>query len=57
MIRFIGDGGIVRGSEELQRKDPDVMHMQEGAREEREAGAKARRGDHHVECNQMARPT
>ena len=57
MIRFIGDGGIVRGSEELQRKDPDVTHMQEGAREEREAGAKARRGDHHVECNQMARPT
>jgi hypothetical protein len=38
MIRFIGEEGV-RGSEEMQHMEHDVVIKQESAREEREAGA------------------
>jgi hypothetical protein len=38
MIRFIGDEGV-RGSEEMQHMEHDVVIKQESAREEREVGA------------------
>jgi hypothetical protein len=38
MIRFIGDEGV-RGSEEMQHIEHDVVIKQESVREEREAGA------------------
>jgi hypothetical protein len=41
MVRFIGNGGVVQGSEELQLKEHDVVIHEDGAREEREVGAKA----------------
>jgi hypothetical protein len=40
MIRFIEDGGIVQGSEELQLKEHDMVTHEDGATEEREAGTK-----------------
>jgi hypothetical protein len=45
MIRFIEDGGIVRRSEDLQLKEHDVVIHEDGAREERETGAKAGRSN------------
>ena len=39
MIRFIGEEGVARGSEELQHKEQGVLITEECAREEREAGA------------------
>jgi hypothetical protein len=38
MIRFIGEEGV-RGSEEMQHMENDVVIKQDSAREEREAGA------------------
>jgi hypothetical protein len=38
MIRFIGEDGV-RGSEEVQHMDHDVVIKQESVREEREVGA------------------
>jgi hypothetical protein len=38
MIRFIGEEGV-RGSEEMQHMEHDVVIKQESATEEREAGA------------------
>jgi hypothetical protein len=38
MIKFIREE-VVRGSEEMQHMDQDVVIKQESAREEREAGA------------------
>jgi hypothetical protein len=38
MIRFIGEE-VVRGSEEMQDMEHDMVIKQESAREEREAGA------------------
>jgi hypothetical protein len=37
MIRFIEDGGIVRGSEELQLKEHDMVIHEDSTREERES--------------------
>ena len=42
MIRFIEDEGMARESEELQHKEQDVVIHEDGAREEREAGAKTK---------------
>ena len=42
-IRYIEDGGMVRGSEKMQHMEQGVMINRACAREEREAGA---RGDH-----------
>jgi hypothetical protein len=38
MIRFIGEEDV-RGSEEMQHMEHDMVIKQESAREEREAGA------------------
>jgi hypothetical protein len=38
MIRFIGEEGV-RGSEEMEHMEHDVVIKQESAREEREASA------------------
>jgi hypothetical protein len=38
MIRFIGEEGV-RGSEEMQHMEHDVVIKQESARKEREAGS------------------
>jgi hypothetical protein len=43
MIMFIEEGGIVRGSKNLRYTEHDVVIHEEGAREEREADAKAKR--------------
>jgi hypothetical protein len=43
ILRFIEEDDIVRGSEELQHMEHDVVIHEEGAREQREAGAKAKR--------------
>jgi hypothetical protein len=40
MIRFIGEEEV-RGSEEMQHMDQDVVIKQESTREEREVGAQA----------------
>ena len=39
VIRYMGEGGVARGSEELQQEEHDVMINHGCAREEREAGA------------------
>ena len=39
VIRYLGEGGVARGSEELQQEEHDVMINHGCAREEREAGA------------------
>jgi hypothetical protein len=38
IIRFIGEEGV-RGTEEIQHMEHDVVIMQESTREEREVGA------------------
>ena len=43
VIRYIEDGGMAQGSEEMQHMERGVMITGACAREEREAGA---RGDH-----------
>jgi hypothetical protein len=45
MTKFIEEGGIVRGSEEPQHKERDMVIHEDGAREEREAGTKAERSN------------
>ena len=42
MIRFIEDEGMAQESEELQHKEHDMVIHEEGARKEREAGAKTK---------------
>ena len=39
VIRYMGEGGVARGSKELQQEEHDVMINHGCAREEREAGA------------------
>jgi hypothetical protein len=45
IIKFIEDGGIVRGSEELHLKEHDIVIHEHGAREERDADAKVERSN------------
>jgi len=49
ILRFMGEEGIARGSEELQYMEQGVEHgAEEDAREEREASVKGKGGGHHA---------
>ena len=49
VFRFIGEGGMARGEEELRGKEYVVMEHEDCAREEREEGARPYGGVHHEE--------
>ena len=49
ILRFMGEEGIARGSEELKQLEQDEVIMHMDAREEREAGGQHERENHHVE--------